>query len=98
MRVRMTLDANPSSEAQNMIHEGTRFGLNPMQSKLVIGIVERARARGGFDSIAHQELERVPDCANEDGIAVLSTKSRWIVFGALFAWAFAIAGLMQIVH
>jgi len=80
-----------------MIEQGARSGLNPMQSRLVIGIVERALERGGLDSVAHQELDRVPSFNIEDGIAVLSPRSRWLVFGALFAWALGIAGLMQLV-
>ncbi len=97
MRVRLILESDASMEPHKMIEQGARSGLNPMQSQLVIGIVERALERGGLDSVAHQELECVPNNSIEDGIAALSTRSRWIVFGALFAWAFAIAGLMQLV-
>lgn len=97
MRVRLILESDASMEPHNMIEQGARSGLNPMQSRLVIGIVERALERGGLDSVAHQELDRVPSFNIEDGIAVLSTRSRWLVFGALFAWALGIAGLMQLV-
>ncbi len=96
MRVRFSLESDPMSDHEDLVDQGARLGLNPMQSKLVIGIVERALLRGVFDSVVHQELERVPENTH-DGIAALTTKSRWIVFGALFVWAFAIAGLMQLV-
>lgn len=79
-----------------MIDEGKQHGLSPMQSGLIIGIVERAHERGGIDSIAYEEVQIVPDHIH-DGIAMLSNRSRWIVFGALFAWAMTVAGLMQIV-
>jgi hypothetical protein len=96
MRVRFSLESDPNSDHGDLVEQGVRLGLSPMQSRVVIGIVERAQTRGGFDSIVHQELERVPENTH-DGIAALTTKSRWIVFGALFVWAFAIAGLMQLV-
>lgn len=96
MRVRLSLESNPTPDLEDLVEQGHRLGLSPLQAKLVIGIVERALVRGGFDSLVHQELERVPEITHE-GIAALTTKSRWIVFGALFMWAFAIAGLMQLV-
>ncbi len=96
MRVRLSLESDPMPNLEDLVEQGTRLGLSPLQSKVVIGIVELALLRGGFDSIVHQELERVPENTH-DGIAALTTKSRWIVFGALFVWAFAIAGLMQLV-
>ena len=96
MQVRLKLESDAQTDLDTLVEQGNRFGLNPMQSKLIIGIVDRAMQRGGFDSMVHQELERVPENTH-DGIAALTTKSRWIVFGTLFVWAFAIAGLMQLV-
>lgn len=96
MRIRSRIESDQSKEYREMIDEGKQHGLSPMQSGLIIGIVERAHERGGIDSIAYEEVQIVPDHIH-DGIAMLSNRSRWIVFGALFAWAMTVAGLMQIV-
>lgn len=95
MRVRSRIESARNKEYESMIDEGRQHGLSPMQSGLIIGIVERAHDRGGIDAVAYDEIREVPDSFH-DGITALSMKSRWIVFSALFLWAFAIAGLMQI--
>lgn len=75
---------------------GLKTGLNPMQICSIIGTIERAIQRGGFDLIAHEEIMRVPECMG-DGVQALTPRARWITFGVLFAWALSVAGIMQLV-
>ncbi|MHA7812976.1 MAG: hypothetical protein ACX94C_06250 [Phycisphaerales bacterium] len=76
---------------------GARLGLSPMQASAIIGTIEQANQRGGFDMVAHDEIMQIPEVCT-DGVQALSTKARWITFSVLFAWALSIAGLMQLVQ
>jgi hypothetical protein len=76
--------------------QAQRMGLSMMQSKAVIGILERAQGRDGFDHIAHDELMRLPEIEPEPNHE-LSDRARWLTFGVLFGWALLIAGVMQVV-
>lgn len=98
MRARLTLDRGIDSNdtIARLIEQGMSMGLNSMQIRAIIGIIEQANARGGFDLIAHDEIMRLPE-AESDACNTLSDRARWITFGALFAWALLIAGLMQII-
>ncbi len=98
MRARLTLDSGKASDDvyERLIERGRAGGLNAFQANSIIGIIERANLRGGFDLIAHNEIMRVPGTTTS-GVDSLSTRARWITFSALFVWALLIAGLMQIV-
>jgi hypothetical protein len=98
MRVRLAVESGPiTTDLLDNLHQvANRLGMSPMQGQAIIGCVERAHARGGFDRIAHNEIMQIP-AANGNGIHALSSRARWITFGVLFAWALSIAGLMQIV-
>ena len=98
MRARLAISsgAHSNEDMRQLVEQGMKQGLSVMQIRAIIGVLERAVQRGGFDLIAHDEIMRIPE-VDRDAAQPLSDRARWIVFGALFAWALMIAGLMQLV-
>ncbi|MFG0315413.1 MAG: hypothetical protein ACF8LL_14655 [Phycisphaerales bacterium] len=98
MRARLVLERQQVQigQIEALKDLGHKSGLNPMQISSIIGTIERAIQRGGFDLIAHEEIMRVPECTG-DGMQALTPRARWITFGVLFAWALSVAGIMQLV-
>lgn len=98
MRARLVLERSQVQigQIEALKDLGLKSGLNPMQISSIIGTIERAIQRGGFDLIAHEEIMRVPECMG-DGMHALTPRARWITFGVLFVWALSVAGIMQLV-
>lgn len=97
MRARLVLDRGVESNESiaRLVEQGMSMGLSNMQIRAIIGIIEQANQRGGFDLIAHDEILRLPEVESESS-NILSERARWITFGLLFGWALLIAGLMQL--
>ena len=85
-----------AQEMDQLVGAGTRMGLSDMHSRAIIGVVEEAQLRNGLDHRAMRELGSISSLTMMSD-PELSARARWITFGALFVWAFAIAGLMQLV-
>lgn len=96
MRVRSVIERGQGIDYEQMHGWGHQVGLSPIFCDAIIGAVERATKRGAPDGLMVEEIMQVPVPA-QDGIGSLTTRSRWIVFSALFAWAFVVAGVMQVV-
>lgn len=98
MRARLSIDYEilDSEAMDRLIRQAQRIGLNPIQARAIIAIIEAATMRGGIDQVAQQQILSVStdDAAEKDA---LSDRARWLTFGALFAWALLIAGVMQVV-
>ncbi len=99
MRVRAAIEYQVVDEQAiaRLLDQASAIGLNPMQARAIMGIIQDATQRGGIDTRAHREIASVP--VNEAARAAddLSDRARWIAFGMLFVWALLIAGLMQLV-
>lgn len=98
MRARLSIEYQILDEetVDRLISQAKAIGLNQMQARAVIGIVEDATVRGGMDSIAQKQLMDVPATESSDQEG-MTDRARWLAFGVLFAWALLIAGVMQIV-
>jgi len=83
-----------SSRRDELIESAVLSGFNPIHAAAMVAITEDAQTRNGLDQVAMNELLTVPA---PDLTPLLSDRSRWIVFAALFGWACLIAGLMQLV-
>lgn len=98
MRARICIEYNTLDDntMEYLVRQGSNIGLGLMQSRAIIAIIQDASLRGGFDQTAQQQILHVPF---EDATwnASMSDRTRWLTFGALFAWAMIIAGLMQFV-
>ena len=97
MRARLAVEQSKGTvtDYSDMDKAAHMLGLSPMHASAIIGSVERAHRRGGFDHIAMKEVMSV-DVPETDIMHAMTNKSRWITFGVLFAWALTIAGLMQL--
>lgn len=97
MRAQLAHQCGECTQAQDvmLVEQGLKLGLNPMQSRAILSIVESAMNRGGLDNMAHDAISMVPEV---DVNHELSEKARWLTFGVLFLWALAIAGMMQLVN
>lgn len=97
MRARLSIEYQILDEetVARLISQAKAIGLNQMQARAIIGIVEDATVRGGMDSIAHKQLMDVPATESSDHEG-MTDRARWLTFGVLFAWALLIAGVMQI--
>lgn len=78
----------------DLLETAIGMGFSDMHARAMVGIVEEAQLRGGLDPVAMNELMDIPTPATDHN---LSNRGRWICFGVLFTWSFAIAGLMQLV-
>jgi len=99
-RVQITLALSNRTPSQGQFDDlldiAEHAGFADIHARAIIGIVEEAQFRGGLDSITMHALLDIPSPdPSPDG--ELSTRARWITFGALFAWSLMIAGLMQLV-
>lgn len=98
MRARLSIEYQilDDDKIERLIKQAGGIGLNPIQARAIIGIVEDATQRGGIDRMAHQQISSVPFDASSEQEG-LSDRARWLTFGVLFAWALMIAGVMQVV-
>ncbi|MDF1808853.1 MAG: hypothetical protein P1U42_04075 [Phycisphaerales bacterium] len=83
-----------TSRREELVESAIQSGFSPIHASAIIAITEDAQTRKGLDHKAMIELLTIP---SPDRAPLLSDRSRWIVFTALFGWACLIAGLMQLV-
>jgi len=98
-RVQVTLSGahTPSvGLVDDLLDAAKRAGFSDMHARAMIAIVEESQLREGLDTIAMDELLKIPLPAQSDE-PIMSERARWLTFGVLFAWSLMIAGLMQIV-
>lgn len=81
---------------ESLVESAERAGISGIHARAMICIVEDAQVRGGLDHQAMEQLSNIPlpIGGNKES---MPDRLRWMTFGVLFVWAFAIAGMMQFV-